>query len=226
MSNEPNVKIIAHIHNDYHSKFGIPRQSCIVNSVISKIIFEPEYRNSDILRGMDGYSYLWLIWYFSMSADKPAKPTVRPPKLGGNTRMGVFATRSPYRPSPIGLSSVKIESIDANSKHGPIICVSGADLADGTPIIDIKPYLAYTDSHPTAKSGFACINTSITEIIIPNNIKSKLSDDVLKNIKEILINDPRPGYQHDPNRIYKFSFGEYDFAFCSDGSRIKVISAD
>ena len=148
------VKIIARIHSDFPSKFGIPRQSGLVENLQSLIVFEPEYRNPQALRGLEDFSHLWLIWQFSKAVREDWSPTVRPPKLGGNTRMGVFATRSPFRPNPIGLSSVKLEAIEKHPKYGMVLRVSGADLMDGTPILDIKPYLAYTDSHPQAKGGF------------------------------------------------------------------------
>ena len=149
------IRPIAHIHCEFKEKFGIPRQSGLIDSVRAKIVFLPEYRNPDALRGLDGYSHLWLLWQFSEAVRSDWSPTVRPPRLGGTKRMGVFASRSPFRPNPIGLSSVKIVSIDLNTSKGPVIEVSGADLLDGTPIYDIKPYLAYTDSHPEASSGFA-----------------------------------------------------------------------
>ena len=149
------MKVIAHIHSDFPTKFGIPRQSGLVESLKAKIVFEPEYRNSDALRGMDEYSHLWLIWEFSEAKRDTWSPTVRPPRLGGNKRMGVFATRSPFRPNPIGLSCVKLEAIDFTAENGPVIIVSGADLLDGTPIYDIKPYLPFADSRPDAVGGFA-----------------------------------------------------------------------
>lgn len=225
MSEAISVKIIAHIYNDYKSKFGIPRQSGIVNSLESKIIFEPEFRNPDYLRGISGYSHLWLIWNFSKSAKSISAPTVRPPKLGGNTRMGVFATRSPFRPNPLGLSSVELIKTD-NTADGPVLYVSGADLADGTPILDIKPYLPYTDSHPNAESGFALKPEYTTNVVIPPELCAKLPQQLKNGLFEILKHDPRPGYQHDPHRVYKLQLGSYDIGFCIKDNTAEVLSVD
>ena len=197
------IRPIAHIHCEFKEKFGIPRQSGLIDSVRAKIVFLPEYRNPDALRGLDGYSHLWLLWQFSEAVRSDWSPTVRPPRLGGNKRMGVFASRSPFRPNPIGLSSVKIVSIDLNTSKGPVIEVAGADLLDGTPIYDIKPYLAYTDSHPEALSGFALTSDAPRlEVIISDDQLSKIPEDLRQSAIDILAEDPRPGYQDDPERIY------------------------
>lgn len=224
MSKDFSMKIIAHIYNDYTEKFGIPRQSGIVESVKSKIIFKPEYRNPDAFRGIEGFSYLWLIWQFSEVQQDVWSPTVRPPKLGGNTKMGVFATRSPFRPNSIGLSSVKLEKVEFDNKLGPVITVSGADIMNGTPIFDIKPYLPYTDIHSDAAEGFALQSKGkqvdvvyFDEIIkiIPENKRSALID--------ILSQDPRPAYQNEPDRIYGMKFSEYNVKFTVKDKILKII---
>ena len=217
------IKPIAHIHCDFKEKFGIPRQSGLIDSVRAKIIFLPEYRNPDALRGLDGYSHLWLLWQFSEAVRSEWSPTVRPPRLGGNKRMGVFASRSPFRPNPIGLSSVKIISIDLNTPKGPIIEVAGADLLDGTPIYDIKPYLAYTDSHPEAKSGFALTSEAPKlEVIIADELLEKIPSELRQSAIDILAEDPRPGYQNDSSRIYTMQYSSFEISFRADGNRITV----
>ncbi len=214
------IKPIAHIHCGFKEKFGIPRQSGLVEAVESQIIFLPEYRNPDAFRGLEGYSNLWILWQFSKAVRDSWSPTVRPPRLGGNTRMGVFATRSPFRPNPIGLSSVKIVSVELDTPKGPVITVSGADLLDGTPIYDIKPYLAYTDSHPEALSGFALTSDAPKVIVnFSESVIDKLSDELKTAITEILAEDPRPGYQDDPDRVYTFKFDQFEVSFkATDGS--------
>ena len=208
------TKIIAHIHNPYTAKFGIPRQSGIVEEVESTIVFTPEYRNVDALRGMDGYSHLWLLWVFSEAIRDTWSPTVLPPRLGGKTRMGVFATRSPFRPNPIGLSSVKLTGIDLHTKDGPVLRVSGADLMDGTPIVDIKPYLAYTDSHPEAIGGFADpVRDYRLNVTFPDNWMAMVPETLRTPVLGLLAQDPRPSYQNDPERVYGVAFGGYDFRF-------------
>ena len=208
-------RVIAHIENDYKEKFGIPRQSGLVESLVSKIVFEPEYRNPDAFRGIEGYSHLWLLWHFS-EADRGAEwsPTVRPPRLGGNTRVGVFATRSPFRPNSVGLSSVKLEGFEMDKNLGPVLFVSGADLLHGTPIFDVKPYLAYVDSHPDAKDGFALNQKEGTlQVDFPEEWKEKVPIEKREGLIELLSQDPRPGYQDDPERIYKMRFGEQEVWF-------------
>lgn len=217
------IRPIAHVHCDFKEKFGIPRQSGLIDSARAKIVFLPEYRNPDALRGLDGYSHLWLLWQFSEAVRSEWSPTVRPPRLGGNKRMGVFASRSPFRPNPIGLSSVKIVSIDINTSKGPVIEVAGADLLDGTPIYDIKPYLAYTDSHPDAASGFALTSDAPKlEVIIPEELLEKIPSDMRRCVIDILAEDPRPGYQDDPSRIYTMQYSTSEICFRVEEDRITV----
>ena len=213
------MKIIAHIENDFKEKFGIPRQSGIASAMVSRIVFEREYRNPDALRGIDGYSHLWLIWKFSESERDEWSPTVRPPRLGGNRRMGVFATRSPFRPNPIGLSSVRLVGIE-DTERGKVLLVSGADLLDGTPIYDIKPYLNYTDCHHDAVSGFSdTVKDYSIPVSIPEELSARLSDEKLKTLYDILRDDPRPAYKDDGERIYTFTFGEHEISFkVTDGT--------
>lgn len=216
------MKIIAHIKNDFTSKFGIPRQSGLVPEMMSQIIFEPEFRNPDAIRGLEDFSHLWLIWNFSQS--KPTESlTVRPPRLGGNKRMGVFATRSPFRPNPIGLSCVKIEKIEIDADLGPVISVLSADLMDGTPIYDIKPYIPYADCIPNAVGGFA---DNVKEYRLNVNMPSDICDDIDEKFKsalyEILANDPRPSYQNEPERIYSFEFGGYKIRFKADEKNLTL----
>lgn len=208
------IKRIARIENGYLEKFGIPRQSGLAPSVLSKIIFEPEYRVREAFRDVEGYSHLWLIWEFSESVREEWSPTVRPPRLGGNRRTGVFATRSPFRPNPLGLSVVKLERVETDTPDGPVLYVSGADLMNGTPIYDIKPYIPYADSHPEAVGGF----TDITDkrkvaVKIPDEIAQTLPESILSAVTDILREDPRPAYQNNPDRIYKMIFDGYEFAF-------------
>ena len=208
------MQVIAHINTEFPTKFGIPRQSGIIESLKGSIVFEPEYRNTDAIRGLEDFSHLWLIWEFSEAKREGWSPTVRPPRLGGNTRKGVFATRSPFRPNPIGLSSVKLEKIEMDPKLGPILHVSGADLMDGTPIYDIKPYIAYTDSHPDAVSGFA---NKPAEYLLDVEVAKELIDIVPEKQRESLIavlaHDPRPQYQDDPERVYGMAFDQYEVRF-------------
>ncbi len=219
------LKTIAHLRCDFPEKFGIPRQSGLVNSVTAHIIFTPEYRNPDALRGLEQYSHLWLIWQFSEAVRDDWSPTVRPPRLGGNTRMGVFATRAPFRPNPIGLSCVKIEKIELSTKDGPVITVSGADIMDNTPIYDIKPYLAYVDSHPEASNGFALDERAgALQVSIPQDIANALGRSE-QAVKELLAQDPRPQYQNSPERIYTMSYGGFDISFTVDGKTLEVKSA-
>lgn len=224
-------RVIAHIENDYKEKFGIPRQSGLVESLVSKIVFEPEYRKPDAFRGIEGYSYLWLLWYFS-EADRGEEwsPTVRPPRLGGNARVGVFATRSPFRPNSVGMSSVKLEQFEVDRILGPVLYVSGADLLDGTPIFDVKPYLAYVDSHPEAKDGFALNQKAgMLTVEFPAEWLEKVPVEKREGLTELLAQDPRPQYQNDPERVYKMRFGEQEVWFQVDGEKLnvcKVISAE
>ncbi len=218
------LNVIAHIRTDFSSKFGIPRQSGLVDELEATIIFEPEYRNPESLRGIEEYSHLWILWQFSECIDKEWTPTVRPPRLGGNKRMGVFATRSPFRPNPIGLSCVKLLGIEKTEKYGCVIRVSGADLLDGTPIYDIKPYLPYVDSHPEASNGFALDEKE-------GRLEVEISDELIKIIppekqaalKAVLAQDPRPGYQDIPDRIYGIEFAGFDIRFKVESKLLTVI---
>ena len=221
------LNIIAHIHSDFTSKFGIPRQSGLVDELESTIIFEPEYRNPDTLRGLEKYTHLWLIWQFSECADKEWSPTVRPPRLGGNKRMGVFATRSPFRPNPIGLSCVKLLGIERTEKHGCVIRVSGADLLDGTPIYDIKPYLPYVDSHPEASNGFALNEKEgRLDVNISDDIINKMPIEKHASLKSVLAQDPRPGYQNIPERIYGIEFAGFDIRFKVEDNKLTVVEIE
>lgn len=217
-------RVIAHIENDYKEKFGIPRQSGLVESLVSRIVFEPEYRNPEAFRGIEGYSHLWLLWHFS-EADRGAEwsPTVRPPRLGGNTRVGVFATRSPYRPNSVGMSSVKLERFELDKNLGPVLHVSGADLLDGTPIFDVKPYLAYVDSHPEAKDGFALNQKEGTlSVEFSTEWLEMVPVEKREGLIELLSQDPRPGYQNDPGRVYKMRFGTQEVWFQVKESMLTV----
>lgn len=217
------IKKIAEIKNGYAEKFGIPRQSGLAPSVLSAIIFEPEYRVKEAFRDIEGYSHLWLIWDFSEAHREEWSPTVRPPRLGGNKRTGVFATRSPFRPNPLGLSVVKLENVDLDSPDGPLLYVSGADLMNGTPIYDIKPYLAYADSVPEARGGFTeSAKKRRVMVEIPEDIKKNLSETLMMAVSDILAEDPRPAYQNDPDRIYKMIFDGYEFAFSVEDETLTV----
>lgn len=211
---ELTLKIIARIQNDYTEKFGIPRQSGLVNSIKSKIIFEPEYRVREAFRGLEGYSHLWIIWQFSENGREEWSPTVRPPKLGGNKRMGVFATRSPFRPNPIGMSAVRLEEIDLRCPNAPVLTVSGADLMNNTPILDIKPYLPYSDAYPEASAGFALqIKEGNLSVEFPQDLQEKISPEKLQALTEILSQDPRPAYKEDSDREYTMAFGKLQVSF-------------
>ena len=221
------MKIIARIYTEFDEKFGIPRQSGIVNETVGRIIFEPEYRNPEALRGIDGYSHLWLIWEFSEAKREEWSPTVRPPRLGGNKRMGVFATRSPFRPNPIGLSSVRLIGIEENEKYGYILTVAGADILSGTPIYDIKPYLAYTDSHPDAVCGFAdeVIGYSI-EVEFAPEVIGILSDDEKQKLIRVLEQDPRPSYKADDERSYGMRFEGKEITFKYSNGKLLVTNIE
>jgi len=207
------LKVIAHIHTDFPEKFGVPRQSGLVKELVGRIIFEPEYRNPDALRGIEGYDYLWLVWKFEGVERETWSPTVRPPRLGGETYMGVFATRSPYRPNPIGLSSVKFEGIE-QTKEGLVLIVSGVDLRDNTPIYDIKPYLPYVDSHPNARGGFAEEKADYAlEVEFPEELLKEIPMLKQKALIEVLKQDPRPAYHNDEKRQYGVAFAGFDIRF-------------
>ena len=208
------MKHIAHIRSDFTTKFGIPRQSGLVDELRAEIVFTPEFRDSEALRGIEGFSHLWLIWEFSESVGKPYSPTVRPPRLGGNTRLGVFATRSPFRPNPIGLSCVRFLGTK-QTKEGTVLLVAGADLMDGTPIYDIKPYVPYADAHPEALGGFTTnAEDFLLEVDFPTELLEKIPEDRQEALVSVLSHDPRPSYQNDPTRIYGMNFAGYDVRFC------------
>ena len=219
------MEVIARIQNDFPTKFGLPRQSGLAPSLHSKIVFEPAYRVPEALRGLDGFSHIWLIWGFSGNSHSWS-PTVRPPRLGGNVRMGVFATRSPFRPNPIGLSSVRLESIEADGENGLVLIVSGADLMDGTPIYDIKPYLPGVDAHPDATEGFVGTHKQILlEVEVSQELAAELSEPQLATLREILAQDPRPAYHvghADPNRVYGLAYAGRDIHFTVDGHILRA----
>lgn len=221
------MKIIARIKSEFPEKFGIPRQSGLVSSLKAQIIFEEEYRSVDAVRGLDEFSHLWIIWQFSKAVRDTWSPTVRPPRLGGNKRIGVFATRSPFRPNAIGLSSVKIEKIDLDGENAPVIHVSGADLMDGTPIFDIKPYLAYTDAHPDAVGGFTeNVADRRLKVEFDGELINSVPDDIKTALCDLLAEDPRPSYQNDSKRVYGLSFSGYEIGFTVDKKTLKVIKLE
>lgn len=221
------MKIIAKIHSDFKEKFGIPRQSGLVEEVKATIVFEPEYRVREALRGIDGFSHLWLLWEFSEAKREEWSPTVRPPRLGGNKRMGVFATRSPFRPNPIGLSSVRLIGIEHTEAYGDVLIVGGADLLDGTPIYDIKPYLPFTDSHPDAIAGFADEKKDYAPtVIIPEAVRTLVPDDTVSAIEALLLQDPRPAYRSDEGKEYGMSYGDFEISFEATENTITVKSIE
>lgn len=225
------LTVVAHIHTDFKTKFGIPRQSGLVEGLIGRIVFTPPYRNVEALRGLDGFSHIWLLWDFSKAhrEDGSWSPTVRPPRLGGNRRMGVWATRSPFRPNHIGLSSVRISRIIPDSPQGPVIEVEGADLMDGTPIYDIKPYLPFTDCHPDARGGFA---EAQNQSLKPLNVEwqphsaDEMDTATREVVARLLAADPRPHYQHDAQRIYAMEYGEWTIRFCVLADTLTVVACE
>lgn len=213
---------IGHIENLFTEKFGIPRQSGLVG-VLSRIVLADEFRNSDVYRGLEDYSHVWLIWEFSANKEVPFSPTVRPPRLGGNTRMGVFATRSPYRPNKMGLSCVKIEKIEWHTPDGPILWVSGADLMNGTPILDIKPYLPHSDSIPEAKGGFSTqVAWQTLQVEIPDNLLAAIPEEQRQSIIQLLSQDPRPAYQNDPSKVYGVTYSNLNIRFTVADGKLTV----
>lgn len=209
-----NIQIIARMRSDFATKFGIPRQSGLVEELRSTIVFEPEYRNADALRGIEGFSHLWIIWQFSEAVRSDWSPTVRPPRLGGNTRMGVFATRSPFRPNHLGLSCVKLLGVEETEEFGTVIHVGGADLMDGTPIFDIKPYVPYADCHPEAAGGFTdTAGEYLLQVAFPEELLAILPADKRQAAVSVLSHDPRPSYQRNPDRVYGLTFAGYDIRF-------------
>ena len=223
MSQAYSMRVIARIHSDFSSKFGVPRQSGLVDALESTIVFEPEFRNPDALRGLEGFSHLWLVWVFDQAIRETWSPTVRPPRLGGNQRMGVFATRSPFRPNPIALSSVKLAGIEQTAEFGTVLKIRGADLMDGTPILDIKPYIPYADSHPDAVGGFASAPAGETlKVHIPPELMALVPENRREALRGVLAQDPRPHYQDDPERVYGFGFAGLEIKFSVDGTRLTV----
>ena len=214
MKTDYTIRPIAYIYNDFPNKVGIPRQRGLINSLKSMIIFEPEYRFPEALRGLEDYTHIWLIWGFSENMRSGWTPTVRPPRLGGNTRMGVFATRSPFRPNTLGLSSVRLEKIEFTSEYGPILHIAGADLMNKTPIFDIKPYLNYVDSHPDASDGFAGpVKNYALEVSCSEELLNRIPENKREALLDLLSQDPRPSYQDDPERIYGMEYADFDIRF-------------
>ena len=224
---EVSIRVIARMKSDFATKFGIPRQSGLVEELRSTIIFEPEYRNSEALRGLEGFSHLWIIWQFSEAVRTEWSPTVRPPRLGGNTRMGVFATRSPFRPNNLGLSCVKLLGVEDTEEFGTVIHVGGADLMDGTPIFDIKPYIPYADSHPDALGGFTdTAGEFLLQVVFPEDLLVKLPQDKQEAAVQVLSHDPRPSYQRKPGRVYGLTFAGHDIRFTVEEEILTVVAVE
>ena len=224
------INPIAHIRTDFPEKFGVPRQSGLAENLLGTIVFEPAYRDPQALRGLEGFSHIWLIWGFSANRNEPGKwqPTVRPPRLGGNERMGVFATRSPFRPNPIGLSCVEVHSIVQDAQEGPIIVVKGADLMDGTPIYDIKPYIRYADSRPDSRCGYVeTLKERTLEVVFPEELQAVVKDKAkLLSLNDTLKLDPRPSYHEDPERIYGLTFSGYNVRFRVSEGTLYVVEIE
>ena len=221
------IQVIARMHSDFATKFGIPRQSGLVEELRSTIVFEPEFRNPDALRGIEDFSHLWIVWQFSEAVRQGWSPTVRPPRLGGNTRMGVFATRSPFRPNNLGLSSVKLLGVEQTAEFGTVLHVGGADLMDGTPIFDIKPYIPYGDCHPEATGGFTdTAGEFLLEVDFPSELLQKLPVSKWEAAIGVLSHDPRPSYQRKPDRIYGLTFAGYDIRFRVEEDKLTVIEVN
>lgn len=219
------LSVVARIHSDFKEKFGIPRQSGVVPQTRARIVFEPEFKNPDTLRGIEGFSHLWLIWGFS--ENKGWSPTVRPPRLGGNTRMGVFATRSPFRPNGLGLSCVTLEGVELHGPEGPVLIVGGADLMDGTPIYDIKPYLPYADSKPDARGGFAAEKEGYAlNVVFPDVYESLVPEENRAALRGVLAHDPRPSYQNDPNRVYGVLYAGQNIRFTVKDGTLTVCGVE
>ena len=220
------MKVIARIYTEFDEKFGIPRQSGLVEETVGKIVFEPEYRNPEALRGLEGYSHLWLLWQFSEAVRDTWSPTVHPPRLGGNKHMGVFATRSPFRPNPIGLSSVRLLAVENDPKLGLILRIAGADLMDGTPIYDIKPYIRYADARPEAVCGYVdTLHERRLRVVFPSELSDRIEDKtVIPSLVEVLGLDPRPSYHNDPEREYGMSFAGYNVRFTVSDDTLTVVA--
>lgn len=218
------MRTIATVRNDFESKFGVPRQPGLVPEVVSTIVFEPEYRVPEALRGIEGYSHLWVLWRFHQAEREGWSPTVRPPRLGGNARVGVFATRSPFRPNPIGLSVVKLEAVERDERFGPVLRVTGADMVNGTPVLDIKPYVPYADCIPEATGGFTqTVERRTLAVECPDALLGRVPESKRAALLGVLRQDPRPAYQHDAERVYGFPFGGFEVRFRVDGERLIVV---
>lgn len=227
MEERLNMKIIAHIYTDFSEKFGVPRQSGLVGGLTGRIVFEPEYRKAEAFTGLSEYSHLWVLWQFSESIREEWSPTVRPPRLGGNKHMGVFATRSPYRPNPIGLSCVKLDRVCLEGGEGPELFVSGVDMMSGTPVYDIKPYLSYTDSHPEAVCGFADrVKAHELKVLIPGEWEVRIPPEKLPALKEMLSQDIRPGYHREPERVFGVNFAGMNIKFTVEGDVLTVCGVE
>lgn len=223
MENHLSMEIIARVHSDFGEKFGIPRQSGLVEALESTVVFEPAFRNADALRGIEEFSHLWLIWQFSKAAEKGWSPTVRPPRLGGNTRMGVFATRSPFRPNHMGLSCVRLLGVEHTASFGTVLKIGGADLLDGTPILDIKPYIPYADSRPEASGGFADrTGDFLLDVVFPQQLLRQLPENKREAVLGVLSHDPRPSYQNDPARVYGLNFSDFNIQFTVQDKTLTV----
>ena len=219
----PPLSVIAHVRSDFPDKFGIPRQSGLVPELRATVVFTPDYRAPEAVRGLEGFSHIWLIWLFSQSVGHGWSPTVRPPRLGGNARRGVFATRSPFRPNPIGLSSVRLLAVERDPKLGTVLRIAGADLMDGTPVLDIKPYVPYVDSHPEAAGGFASAGApEALAVEIPPELLEPVPEELRPALLGVLAQDPRPPYQDDPERVYGLDFGGFNVKFTVAGDRLSV----
>ncbi len=223
MHTQSTIRVIAHIHTDFPTKFGIPRQSSLVDELMGEIIFEPEYRQPEAFRGIEEYSHLWLLWEFSEAKREHWSATVKPPRLGGRTRMGVFATRSPFRPNPIGLSCVRLVELRQDETYGPVLVVAGVDLMDGTPIYDIKPYLPYVDAHPDALGGFGDrVKEHALEVADPGSLLERLPEEKRAGAVAFLQQDPRPAVHKDPDRVYKIAYAGYDIHFTVHDTKLSV----
>lgn len=221
------IEPIAYFRSPFVTKFGVPKQSGLVENLMGTIEFVPQHRNVDALRGMEEFDYLWLIWEFSANRHAPTSPVVRPPLLGGNRKVGVFASRSPFRPNRLGLSSVRISEIELDATRGPLIHVLGADLMDGTPIYDIKPYVVYADSHPEARSGFVDKNAiRWLEVVVPDTVASRYSSDELAALRKVLSLDPRPHYQDNPEKVYGMIYAGKDVKFRVEGDVLTVVEVE
>lgn len=226
MEDRLELKVIARVRSEFPAKFGVPRQAGLVEGLRAAVVFQSEYRNPDALRGLEGFSHLWLIWGFHKAQRATWSPTVRPPRLGGNTRLGVFATRSPFRPNPLALSCVKLERVELSGLEGPVLIVLGADLMDGTPIYDVKPYVPYADCRPEATEGFAQTPQPSLKVEFPETLRQKLPPERARTLAEVLSWDPRPRYQEDPERVYGMDFAGYEVKFRVLGKTLTILEIE